>query len=214
MNDQSMLGLGVVALIAFIVAIGVWAARARRRIAEAWAAFARAHNLQHTEGERHVRGEIDGGRTFVMFQDLARTVGGQARRKQRGQVAGFVVRVELASDTPEQMGILKKGLLDGASPITTGDPAFDKNAYVQCPDADAARAWLQSQGRRDAILEAITQYKASIIGPVPDGTTHDGEPADRPMLFRRYDSGYKPRLDWFEARFEEFSGLARRIDEA
>jgi hypothetical protein len=83
---------------------------------------------------------------------------------------------------------------------------------VACPDADAARAWLQSPARRAAVLEAVTQYKAAIAGPAPGGTTHDGDPADRPMLFRRWE-GYKPRLAWFEARFEEFTQLARGIDE-
>jgi len=213
MDEQTLAMLGVGALVLGIGALGIWAAGARRRIAEAYSGFARAHDLQHEEGTRHVHGDIDGGRTFALFQDLSRTVGGQARRQQSQQVPEFVVRVELASDTPPEMSIAKKGLLDGASPVTTGDAKFDKKVYVSCPDPEAAAQWLSSESRREAVFEAVTTLKAGVIGPVPDQTTHDGFSADRAMLFRRWEGGYKPKLEWFEARFEEFTSLARRIDE-
>jgi len=213
MGEQALVMLGGGALVLGIGALGVWAAGARRRIAEAYSGFAAAHGLQHEEGTRHVHGDIDGGRTFALFQDLSRTVGGQARRQQSQQVPEFVVRVELSSQAPSEMSIAKKGMLDGASPVVTGDATFDKKVYVSCPDPEAAKQWLSSASRREAVFEAVTTLKAGVIGPVPGEQTHDGFSADRAMLFRRWEGGYKPKLDWFEARFEEFTSLARRIDE-
>jgi hypothetical protein len=62
-----------------------------------------------------VRGEIDGGRTFVMFQDLARGVGGHARRGQVDQVPGFVVRWPAPTPTPRVHGC---SLRPGAPPCS------------------------------------------------------------------------------------------------
>ena len=214
MNEQTLVVLGGGVLVLGIVGIGVWAAGARRRIAEAYSGFAEAHGLQHTAGSRHVAGEIEGGRTFALFQDVARGPGGQAKRKQSQQVPAFIVRVELATPAPERLSIEKKGMLSGASPIKTGDPAFDKAVYVDCPDPDAAARWLEPPSRREAIIEAVTKLTAGILGPHPGGTTHDGLPAERAMLFRRWEGGYKAKRDWFEARFEEFTDVAKRIDAA
>lgn len=213
MNDQTLTMLGVAALVVGLIAVGVWAAGMRRRIAEAYASFAAAHGLDHTEGSRHVAGDIDGGRSFALFQDVARGIGGYERRNQARQVPALLVRVELATPAPDKLTIDKKGMLSGSSPIQTGDAEFDKKVYVTCPDGEAASRWLGTPERRAAVLKAVTTLKAGILGPVPDGTTHDGQPADRPMLYRRWESGYKAKQEWFEARFQEFTDLARQIDE-
>ena len=216
MNESMALIAGVIGLVGFIVAIGVWAARKRKQIAQAWSSFAETHNLDHTPGVRHVRGTIDGGRVFVMFQDAARDSSGQMRRRQQQQqVPVFIIRIEMTlTDAPDNMSIGKLGLLMGVTQVPVGDEDFDKRVYTQCDDVEGARRFLASPARRAALTKLTLESTGGFVGPHPGQTTHDGFPMDASMVIKRWDSGYKPKKEWFEARFNEFTALAREIDES
>lgn len=195
---------GAVALVGLIVGIGVWASKKRKQIAASWRDFAQAHGFDHAEGSRRVKGTVEGGRSFEMFQDVARYATGHARRRQANQVPGLIVKVGL-DDVPDGLMAEKKPLLMTGG-VATGDPAFDKKVHVICPDAAAAKQWLSNPARREAVLDAAIRLGAAVIGK--------SDVFEEPMLFRRFHNGYKPRVDWFEARLQEFVEAARKIDES
>ncbi len=196
-SEQSMpvaLGVGL-ALVFGLAFFLIW--RYKRKIWNAWGAFSLAHDLELSKGPYpSVKGEVE-GRMVAIGSFMARTPGGRAAPRR---VVEFKINVGLKGNVPAGLIAGKRALLQGAGKVQTGDPKFDRKIWVDCPDKNAALAYLTPQ-RKEAL------YEVSKLGAVVLGATEE-----IPAMLARTQVGYKPRLEWLEARLSDFLSTARKLD--
>ena len=199
MTDQHYVILGVVGLVVFIVLIGFWAARVRRGINEAWAELARRTGLTKDPDSRTVHGDLD-GRPVLMSEGVPVHASGRPMVMGRG-VPRLIQEILLKGPIPKGFVADRRPLMNLASVLDTGHRDLDKKVRIDCPDAEAVKAWLTPR-RREALL------KMAVIDAVVFGPT-EKVPA---RLLKVRMSGYKAKADWLEARLKEFAEVAAALD--
>lgn len=157
MDEQTALALGVAAFVGFFIILLVVTSRFKKRRLQAFQAFADEHGLEVDEGRfPMLRGELEGHSFIMGVEPLRYAVSGERKRGAAGNIAQLVVRLELNGSLPENLVVVKRGLIEKAmtSDVDTGDREFDSKALVRCANPAAAKAYL-TPDRRAALLRLL-----------------------------------------------------------
>ena len=183
-----------------LLAVGlpiVWIVRQKARTRRVWTEFAEKTGLRLELGRwPKVEGELE-GRSFLMGSAVGRTASGGASLNQVNQ---FYIGADIRGPVPESLIAGKRGRLQGAGPVQTNNPTFDKKIWVDCPDRAAALAYLTTQ-RQEALLR-LAKYDGILKG-------RDGA---RSAVIEHVQDGYKVKLDWLDERRREFLAVAGILD--
>jgi hypothetical protein len=200
METPQHVGAIVAVVAAFVVVFGgaiALVVRQKRRIRETWRAFARTHGLTLIEGPfPSVTGQIE-DRTFSMGVLMGRGVGGRPNMQAGVQ---FTVVTDVRGAVPPGLVAGKRGFLQEAGNVESGDAEFDRKIWVQCPDAAAAGEYLTPARRR--ALHQVAALDAVLLGPADGG----------PARLSHVQTGYKVKMAWLEAQRAAFIAAAKALD--
>jgi hypothetical protein len=197
MDDRT---LGILAGAAFVLVVFglpiLYLVRHKAKINRVWAELAQNNGLQLKTGRwPSVHGQQD-GRNFEMGSAIGRTLSGRASSQRLNQ---FYVSVGVAGSVPAGIVAGRRGRLQGAGPVKTQNAEFDKKVWVDCPDKQAATAYLTPE--RQAALQRLASY---------DGVLRADEGGRAQISLLR--DGYKVRSNWLEERRAAFVEIAEGLD--
>jgi len=196
MDELAPLLFGAIGFGLLVVIVALVVAQ-KRKIRETWTAFAQKHGLELTLGAYPVaRGTIE-GRSFHMGSEVGRTAGGRAAPRR---VVQFQIRVGILGPVPPGLIAGKRGMLQGGGPVQTGDAEFDRLCWVDCPDVEAARAFL-TPARRAAVSK-VAEAGGVVVGKTPNSEA-------MAALTR---TGYKVSVEWMDELRDRFVSAARALD--
>jgi hypothetical protein len=198
MDGQVTQYLAIGGLVGFFVLVTAALVRHKMNIRRVWTQLAEKHGLELRLGPYPgVHGTL-GGRTFEMGSDIGKKL--LTRRADIKAVVEFYVRIGMLTPHPPGLIAGKRGFMDGAGPVQTGEAEFDKRCWVDCPDKEAAARWLTPVRR--AAVRVIADAGGVFIG--------GGE--GQPPLVGLTRTGYKVKFEWLEDLRARLTGAAEAID--
>jgi hypothetical protein len=197
MDERTLATIAVVLFLLVVFGLPIfYLIRHKAKIKRVWTELAENNDLELQMGRwPSVHGEQN-GRHFEMGSAVGRTASGSAALDRVNQ---FYVIADVAG-VPADLAAGRRGRLQGAGPVQTENADFNKRIWVDCPDKQAAGAYLTPP--RQAALMRLATY---------DGVLRAGEGGE-PARISLLRDGYKVRLDWLEERRAAFVEIAEALD--
>lgn len=198
MSDKEL--LTILMVVGFVLFFGIpifILVRHKMKIKRVWKQFADQNNLNIREGRYpSVSGTID-GRELEIGSGIGRKLSGRADPKAMVEFYGWI---KLNDGVPPGFIAGRKGWAQGKGPVRTNSDTFNKKVWADCPDLEAAQAYLTPE-RIEAIMNLV-KYEGYVYGADDSMPAHIG-------ITR---SGYKARIEWLEERKNVLLEAAKVLD--